>query len=103
MPSRKSSFENCGREITQGLQTSNLRGQLAGREFDDDEKVSLETKEHEILRAVIAAALVVDPVKWAHARKISQIMHEGWGAVMEPGRLSSPFDTVPNRASYRLL
>ena len=44
----------------------------------------LDTEDHEVLRAVIAAALVVDPAKRAPARKILEIMRRGWGVVMEP-------------------
>ena len=44
----------------------------------------LEKEDNEILRAVIAAALVVEPAKRAPAREMLRIMREGWAVVTDP-------------------
>ena len=65
---------------------SNIRPQ--GPEFDDDAYMPpLETVDNEVLSAVIAAALVVDPAKRAPARNILEIMRERWAVIMEQDAL----------------
>ena len=56
-------------------------------EMEQLEMEQLEKEDNEILRAVIAAALVVDPAKRAPAREILRIMREGWAAVTDPDAL----------------
>ena len=61
---------------------SNIRPQ--GPEFDDDADIPpLETEDDEVLSAVTAAALVVDPAKRAPARNILEITRERWAVIME--------------------
>ena len=58
---------------------------LRGKYVKRGEKVTpLGAEDKEVLRAVIAAALVVDPAERAPARKILEIMREGWAVLMEP-------------------
>lgn len=62
-----------------------LRGQLDNPDADDYTPVApLGTEDYEVVRAVIAASLVVDPAKRAPARKILEILREAWGMVMDP-------------------
>ena len=65
-----------------------LRGQPRGSGAGTFRNIPpLGIRDHEVLMAVIAAALVIDPAKRAPAKKILEIMYEGWGAVAEQGVL----------------
>ena len=53
-------------------------------EFNGDaDIVPFEAEDYKVLKAVIAAALVVDPADRAPAGRILEIMREGWAVIME--------------------
>ena len=49
----------------------------------DADIVPLEAEDYEVLKAVTAAALVVDPADRAPAGRILEIMREGWAVIMQ--------------------
>ena len=60
---------------------SNIRPQ--GPEFDDDADIPpMETEDDEVLSAVTAAALVIDPAKRAPTWNILEITRERWAVIM---------------------
>ena len=78
---------------------SNYRGRFGPPGLKTSADIApLETEDLEVLRAVIAATLVIDPAKRVSAKKLLEIMRELWGVSTEPDVLDTAHDSAGTRA-----